>query len=224
MHAEETEIKAVSLARYHQRLLGLRRRRLLQDLRHFEQRLVLRLRDRSATDGTKETQLALVRRLDGRHAAGLPLGDGNQLGGTTFGTIADVQVIADQMQKRLLAHKRSRTQNGIAVPQRLGLFEESQPRGLGPGRRQVPLLLAGSDHQANVVDPRRHHLTQNQLQGTARMPRSIDHRLQWQMRLVFPGRCDDRFADSHAVSTLLKSSQDRLRRRLPSWYLAEKIL
>ena len=64
----------------------------------------------------------------------------------------DIQYeIPDEVQEWLVARKRPRTEDGVAVPPGLSLGHEGQARGRVARSPGIRRLILGTDHNANVL-------------------------------------------------------------------------
>ena len=155
--------------------------------------------DEFTADGAVRGELALAGGLDG--GDGGIFGDGNidQLAGTTGSAVRDVEVIADEVKKRLVAHEFTTAENGVAVAARGGLRDEThagaeRAAGLGVGR-----LVAWADDDAKFLDPGPSGFLENDLEGGLGFALLVDEGLQWQGALAGVGCGDEGFAYGHGL-------------------------
>ena len=153
--------------------------------------------DQFAADGSIRRELALARGLHGGDGGVFGDGDVNQLTGATGGTVRDVEVIADEVEKWLFAYEFASAENGVAVAARGGLRDETHARaqraaGLGVGR-----LVAWADDHAKFLDPGARGFLEDDLEGGLGFALLVDEGLQRKRALAGVGCGDEGFADGH---------------------------
>src|SRR5205085_5948327 len=105
-----------------------------------------------AADRAVEGQHILARGLNSRNAAGFGLSHLHELPCTAGLLPADVKMIAYQMQKGIIAYIRMRAMQSMPISARLGLLDKMEPACQIARRRDIRLLCAGADDQANTLD------------------------------------------------------------------------
>jgi hypothetical protein len=101
------------------------------------------------------------------------------------------------MQKRVIADKRSRGIEGIAITQRLGLGHKMQPPYMVTRDRRVGGFIAGAHHQRNAINPRLHHLVEQYMQDGSLYTIAVDECLQGQCTLAASGCGNHGFGNLH---------------------------
>src|SRR5438105_2542759 len=125
VHAEKAKIMARPEPGHDQPLLRLRRRWLFQHLRYFVKPFPPG--NEPPADRPIMRQLALMRRLHGRHRAILSARDLDQLLRGSLLAPAHIQVVAYQQQKRVAIGELASAIDGMPITQRLLLLDEVQP-------------------------------------------------------------------------------------------------
>jgi hypothetical protein len=143
----------------------------------------------------------LARRLHRRDGAVLCAGTLDDLLGTPRLFLADVKMIADEMQERLCAREVSRQTQRMSVTAGIDLFDKMQSARMSPGGLAIGVPVAWSDDQTGFFDPGADDLFDENLQGGFRNSIAIDERLQGQGTLVDAGRRDDGFAKVHGAAS-----------------------
>ena len=123
VETEEAEVKPGPQAGYDELLFGGGGRGLFEDGVDLVERAVAA--DEFAADGTVGGELALAGRLDGGDGGVLGDGDVDELAGAARGAVGDVEVIADEVKERLVAHEVATAEDGVAVAARGGLGDET---------------------------------------------------------------------------------------------------
>jgi len=123
-----------------------------------------------------------------------------------FFGIADVEMVSDKVQERLLANKRSSLTEGIAVACWGGLGDQLKTRGCRASGFAKGCLIAGAYHDSNLVGAGGHRLFHDDCQRCFGLPISVDKLLQWQMSVVTTGGRDHRSLDFHGTESPLKDS------------------
>ena len=183
-------------------LLGFRGRGLLDHFIDLEQTLASG--DEPSADRTVEGQLALVRRLHGGDAAILRSGGFDELLGAPLLRAAEVEMIADEEQERILAHELPAAMHRVTVAERRGLFDELDALGVRAGGRGVGGLIAGADDGANLLHARLEDFLDDDLERGLGDAVAVHEALQRQGALSLAGGGDDSFLDVHG-GTFLKS-------------------
>ena len=123
-------------------------------------------------------------------------GDLDQLLSGAF-VAADVKVVANQQQERLIADAFTTAKNGVAIPKRLLLFDETQSRsGIGGGIR-VGLLISRAHNDTDVINAGGKNLFDNDPEHRLGGAIPVHNRLQRKRALALPGGRYDGFSDFH---------------------------
>ena len=106
-------------------------------------------------------------------------------------------MIADQQEKGAIGREPIRAPNRVSIAQRSGLFDERQSlrviaRGVG-----IRGLIAGADHDTNLVDACLPHLFEDDLQDGLGSSVAIHQRLQREGPLSPARRRNNRLFDFH---------------------------
>ena len=181
-------------------LLGFRGRGLLHDFIDFKKSLTSG--DEPSADRTVEGQLALVRRLHGGDAAILRSGGFDELLGAALLRAAEVEMIADEEQERILAHELPAAMHRVTVAERRGLFDELDAFRVRAGGRGV----GGADDGANLLHARLQDFLDDDLERGLGDAVAVHEALQRQGALSLAGGGDDSFLDVHG-GTFLKSGR-----------------
>src|SRR5437899_7457525 len=107
-------------------------------------------------------------------------------------------MVADKQEKRLVADKRLRAKDGVAVAQRRALLDELKPGRMAAGRRRVGRLVTRPDDHADLFDARHENLFDERRQGRLLNAIAINQSLERQRALAFSSGGDDCFSNFHA--------------------------
>jgi hypothetical protein len=88
----------------------------------------------------------------------------------------------------------------MRVTARLGLGHKGQPCDIALNQPRVALLVARPDHDADVIDAGAYCLAHNQAEDGTLCAMLIKERLHGKVALIFPGRRNYCFLDSHCTS------------------------
>ena len=182
--------------RHDQSLLRLGGRGLLDDGVDLVQALAPR--HMAPANGAVVGQQALSGCLDGRDGAGFCRSDCHQQLGAVLAGAADVEVVADQVQKRVAPHEFPGAVDGVAMATRLCLGDEMEAPHVLPGYLGVGFLVARVDHNRDLFDAGGGHFLHENAQHRLLDPVAIGEGLQWQGALFAPGGGNDGFGDFHA--------------------------
>ncbi len=106
-------------------------------------------------------------------------------------------MIADQVQKGLVAGKVAGQAQSVSVAARLTLFEKAHAIDVRAGGSAVGIVIAGDNHEANFLDARRQNLFDDDLQGGLVDPIAVHEGLQRKSALFSSCRGDNGFAKVH---------------------------
>jgi hypothetical protein len=195
VQSKETQIEARAQSRHDQLLFGHRWSGFLENRIDLIERPVAA--DKPAANGSVGREEALPSGLDGRHRCALGDGNVDQLARAAGRAMGHVQVIADQMEKRLVAHELAAAQDGVAVSTGVGLRHETDAAAKCPTGVGVRGLVTRADDDTELFDTRPFGLLQDHLQGGLWFAVLVDERLQRQGPLETIGSRDERFPDVH---------------------------
>ena len=193
VHAEEAQVMAGPQPGHDQLLLGLGGRGLLAH--HLDLVEVGAARHAPPAHRAVVRQHVLARGLHRRDGAVLGPGHPQQLLGAALGAGAEVEVVADHVQERRVAHERARAQQGVAVAARLALFDALQAAGMGARGLAVGGFVAGADDHGQRFDPRGQRLLDDDLERRFLHAIAVHQRMQRERALVGSGRGDDGAGD-----------------------------
>jgi hypothetical protein len=108
-----------------------------------------------------------------------------------------VQVIADEMEKRLGPDELATTKNRMTIAARRVLRDETHARSQTPAGIGVRTLIARTDHDPELLDAGAGGFLEDDLERGFRFARRIDQRLQGQRALAGIGGGDKDFSDLH---------------------------
>src|ERR1043166_3111686 len=106
-------------------------------------------------------------------------------------------MIAHEVEKGFLADKVSAAEYGVTVSSRLILHDEPHARAQSTAGLGIPRLVAGTHHDAELIDAGAGRLLEHDLKGGLRLARRINERLQRQRALPWVCRGDQDFSHSH---------------------------
>ena len=195
VHAEKTKVMAGTQTGHDEFLLGDRGRGFFQDAIHLIQTGAARQPPRAHCAVVR--QLAFMGGLHRRDRAGFGGRNFQQLPGAGIFISADVKMVADQEQERLVAGKLTRTGHGVAVTQRRGLLDEMDAIGVRAGGGGKSALVAGADHQADFLDAGLDYFFQQDGEGGFGLAIAVHQRLQRQIPLMAARGGNDSFANFH---------------------------
>jgi Uncharacterized protein conserved in bacteria len=147
----------------------------------------------------------LVRGLHGGHRAVLLGRDLDELLRTAAHFSADVEVVADQQQERLLPDELRRAQHGVAIAKRLLLLDELKAFGVLASRGTVGLFITGANHDRQLLDARREDFFDDDGQRRLGLAITVHEGLKRERALALAGGGDDGAFDFH------KNTGDRSR-------------
>ena len=150
MHPEEAKIMARPQSWDNQALLGLGRGRFFNHC--FDPIEIRPARYPPPSHCPKMGEQTLPSRLYCRNGAGLGRGNLDQLLGAALRGPADIKMIADQVEERVLADKSFGAVEGVAIAQRFRLADKMEPAGMIACDTGVSRLIPWSDHQTNIFD------------------------------------------------------------------------
>jgi hypothetical protein len=151
VHAEEAQVEARAQPRHDQLLLGDRRRGLLEDRVDLVERALAA--DEPSAHRAVGRELALARGLHGGDRRVLRHGHVHELARATRRAVRDVQVIADQVEERVIADEVAAAEHRVAVAARLRLRHEPHPGAERTAGLAVRGLVARADDDAELLDP-----------------------------------------------------------------------
>ena len=193
--AEQAEVVAGPQPRHLQGLLRLAGGRLLDDILDLVK--VISEGDSPPADGPVVGEHVLAGRLHGGDGAALRLRLLDDLLRTTLGPAADVEVVADEVEERLVAGEGVGQPEGMAIAAGLFLFEEDEPAGVLAGGLGIGALIARADDQGDLVGAGLDDLLKDDPESLLLGSVAVDQRLQRQSPLV-PRSCrDDGSVDVH---------------------------
>jgi len=200
VHSEEAKVVAGAQAWDHQALLGFGGSGLFHD--GLDAVEILAAGDALAADRTIAGEQVLTRGLHRRNGARLRFRHIDQLLRAALRGAADIKVVADQMQERILLDEVAGAQHGVAVAQRFRLRNQAQAPGVIARHTRVRRFVSGRNDDANFFDARAQGLFDNDAQHRLFNAIAIDEGLERQAPLVRPGSRDHRFADLHECGSL----------------------
>jgi hypothetical protein len=135
----------------------------------------------------------------------LDRGDGGVFGGrdvdeltrATRGALRDVQVIADEMEERLIPDELAAAKNGVTVARGGFLGDEPHAWTERPAGFGVRRFVAGADDHAKFLDAGAGGLLEHDLERGLRFALLVDEGLQRERALAGVGSGDERFANGH---------------------------
>lgn len=196
VHAEEAEVVAGAQAGDDDPLLGFRGRGLFEDGVDLIEAVAAG--QALTADGSELLEVTFAGGLNGGDGAVFGFGDFNEFGGTTGLAAADVEMVADQVEKRLAGGELARAVDGVAVAARFHLFDEAHAAGVVAGDGGVVLSIAGTDHDADLFHASADDLFQEDAEDATLLAIAIDKILKWQTTLRRGGRGDYCFAYPHS--------------------------
>lgn len=195
VHSKKTEVVAGAQTGNDETLLGSGGRGFFEDVLDFIQ--VRALRDALAADGAVIRQHAFASGLNGGDGGGFGRGGFDELLGAALIRVADVEVIADEMEKRRGADELAGTVQRVAVTERRGLLNELQPPRERAGCRAERIRRAGADDQADFFRAGTDGFFEDDLERGFRFSIAIHQSLEWERVRFFAGSGDNGFFDVH---------------------------
>jgi len=113
---------------------------------------------------------------------------------------ADVKVVADQVQERLVAGERRRSKQGFPIAAWFGLLDEGEHSRIVAGGLGIRPFAAGTDDHADPFDSGGNDFFDKDLQCRLLDPINVDEPLQQQTILGRTGGRDHGFRDLHRAS------------------------
>lgn len=195
MHPKKAQIVARPQAGYNQLLLRFCRRGFFQNGAYFKQAPAPG--HQPTADRTIIGKLAFVGGLDGGHGAVFGGGDFHQLPGASTLMAADVKMIADQEQERIIGRELPGAMDRLTKAAGSGLLYELQLPSMLPRSRGEGLLIPWMHHDADSLHAAVQDLLDDDLKGRFGNAIPVNQGLQRERALVFAGSGDDSFVDSH---------------------------
>lgn len=109
-------------------------------------------------------------------------------------------MIADEMQKWLIADKLAAAENGVAVAVGFRLGDETYLRAKSAAGLGVGILITGADDDGELLDSGASGFFKNDLEGRFRLAARVNERLQRQGALTWIGRGNKGFANFHEAN------------------------
>ncbi len=151
----------------------------------------------ATTHRTIVGQQALAGGLERRDRTQLCFGDGHQSLGAALVCATDIQMIADKVQKRILAGERPGAMDGMSMAQGFSLVNKMQTTSMVAGNLDIGPFVARADHNPDLVNARGQHLLDQDGQHRFLRTVPIDQRLERQSPLPAPGCCNHRLGNLH---------------------------
>ena len=207
MHAEEAEIMSGAQPRDDQLLFGIGGGGFFEDF--IDQIKERAAGDAFAADGAVVREHIFAGGLDGGDGAGFGAGDFHELLGAAPFFLAEVEVIADEVEERFTRGKRPGAEEGVSVAERGGLFDELEFALPIAGGGGIAALVAGADDEANLVDAGAAGFFENDAQGRFGGAIAIDQGLDGKFMLVRASGGDDGFFYSHSSRVVWQRNQGK---------------
>ncbi len=195
VHAEETEVMPGAEAGDNEALFGDGGSWFFEDVGNLVEGVLAG--DAASADRTEVGKLAFVGGLDGGNGAVLGAGDLDELARAGLARAGDVQVIPKQQKERRVPDEFAGHQNGVAVAPGFGLHEKPEAVGPGPGCGPENGLVAGRNHDADLLGPGRDGFLDDDAQGGAGFAVSVHQGLKGKGPLMTTGGGDDGLGDLH---------------------------
>jgi hypothetical protein len=110
-----------------------------------------------------------------------------------------MEMIADEMEKFMIADKLAPAEHGMAIAAWLGLHGKFHARAKLAAGFGVDLFITGADHDAKFFDASSSSFTEDNFQSRSFCPFTIDQHLQGQVALMGI-RCGDKgVLDAHSL-------------------------
>jgi hypothetical protein len=205
VEAEEAQIETGAQTRDDQLLLGDGRRGFFENGFDLVNRLLSA--HQPSADRAVGRELAFAGGLDGGDRGVFGGGDLKELSGATLLALSNVQVIADEMQKRFVADELAPAEDRVSVTAGRGLRNEAN---LGAERSaciRVGVLIARTDNDRELLDAGAGGFFEYDLEGGFRFAARIDQRLKREGALTWISRSNKGFANFHWTDRKRSGSQ-----------------
>ncbi len=116
------------------------------------------------------------------------------------GTGGNVEVVAHHVKEGIGGGELAGAKDGVAVAQRLELWDETQTGRVAARGVGVAGLVAGPDDHADFLDVGGEGLFDEDAEDGLFLPVAIDQGLEWQRALALTGGGDDSFLDAQRGS------------------------
>ncbi len=176
VHAKKAQVISGTQSRNNQSLFRLGWSRFFKYIHHFEETRVAT--DQPASDRSKVGKLAFVSGLDCGDNTLMSFGDFDELTGATSLLTAHVDVISDQKQEWVSANEIPPARHRVGVPPRLSLFDKVETPRMNTGCSRIGGLIAGVNHDADLIDPSRQRLFNDDGKGGLGPAVAVDQGLQ----------------------------------------------
>ena len=120
--------------------------------------------------------------------------------------VADVNVIANEMQKRFVFDKVTGTKKCIAVSARIVLLDERESIRMLASRSREQLARSGADDDTNFFGTSIHTFFENQFESRFRLALLVDKTLERERLLVGSRGCDHSTSDTHGLLSGLRNN------------------
>lgn len=150
-----------------------------------------------AADCAVVGKLTFVRALNRRDRAFFGPGAFDKLLCAAFAGVAEVKVIANEQEKRILSAKRRRATECVRVAERFLLFDEREIGGVGACCDPEGGFIAGSDDDGDLFDPCAQDLLYNNGESGFVDAVAVNEALQGKGSLTFASSGDHGFLDIH---------------------------
>ena len=144
---------------------------------------------------------ALAGRLHGRYGAILGLGHSHQRFGAALLVRTNIQVVAHQMQERVLPDEVPGAVDRVRVAAWLGLMDKPNSSGVIANHLLEGDLVTRTDNDANLLHVRAQNLFEDDAQDGLLNPVLVNQSLERQRPLTGRGGRDDGFCDFHVWSS-----------------------
>ena len=195
MEAKEAQVVASAETGHDKFLLGLGWGGFLDDgLNLIEQ---ITARNSAAADGSIKRELALVSGLYGRDGTVFRGSGGEKLGRTGRLGPAEVEVVTDHQEERVVGGEICRAVDSMGIAECLGLFNEAHATGMRPGGCSVGGFVTGANDDGDFLDARRDDFIGKDGKCGPRCSIPVDQSLEREGALGFSGGGDYGFTDFH---------------------------
>ncbi len=150
MHAEEAEIVSGAESRDHQALFRLGGSGFLDDILNLIEEVAPG--EPSAADRSVERELAFVGGLHRGHRAFFFQGGGQQLCSAGCFGPAEIKVVPDHQQERIIASEIRGTMDSVSIAKGFRLSDEPHAPGMGTRRLRIGGFVAGTNHDRDFLD------------------------------------------------------------------------
>jgi hypothetical protein len=192
VHAEEAEIVAGSEAGNEQALFGFGGRGFFGDV--FDLVEVAAAGHAASANRAEVREFAFAGGLDGGDSGGLRGGDGNKLRSATDAGMADVEVIADEVEEGIVAGEGPGTPECVAVAEGFRLGDEPDWKVDGGAEDR---FVAGGDDDGDVGGTSGGGFLGEDLEGGFRRAIGVHEALEGEFELIAPSGGDDGLGDFH---------------------------